>query len=224
MRGKWVTLGFLGALLLVVGTIFWIGASGGGTSNTRGRSPFPAAPRASSTADPGSTMPQRAAADGGSALGKTVVDRAVRDRMRQQIFAAWASADRTPAAQAARNAHEAIATLPDGGIDPTYVRERIREDFVPMAVHCYEALLAKDSKAAGKITVDFTIVGDEKVGGVVDTATVAQTTLKDEAFQTCMRETMMSMAFRPPPQGGSVSVSYPFELSPDEPPADAGPR
>jgi hypothetical protein len=55
---------------------------------------------------------------------------------------------------------------------------------------------------------------------VVDEAEVdSASTITDPEMQTCMHESMMAMAFKPPPGGGSVSVPFPFTLVP----GDAGP-
>ena len=115
----------------------------------------------------------------------------------------------------------------DGKIDPDYLRQRMREDFLPMARGCYDELLARDPKAAGKIVVKMTIVGDEKVGGIVDEASIDRDagTLPDDKLETCFRESMMSMAFAPPPHGGTVTVVYPFTLADKDPdaPKEGGP-
>ncbi len=59
------------------------------------------------------------------------------------------------------------------------------------------------------------------VAGIVDEATIDRDagTLPDEQLETCFRESMMSMAFAPPPHGGTVTVIYPFTLAESDPDA-----
>jgi hypothetical protein len=149
---------------------------------------------------------------------KTTRDKARRDEVRDLIYRAYgftppkpgqkASAGQSPHAPLGRDA----AT-----ISPEYIRERVREDFFPLARECYEAALERQPKLAGKLIISFVIVGDEDVGGVVDSAELAEgSTLADEELSTCMLESMLSLSFVAPSGGGSVSVTYPFELSPGD--------
>ncbi len=156
-------------------------------------------------------------------LRETVHDARVREEMRRKIFEAWASDDTAEKeARAASPAHVPMPELSDGGVDPAYVRERVREDFFPMARECYGAFLDQRHDAGrtdvnGSIVMKFTIVGDEKVGGVVEEASLGDAgTLTDETLATCFRESMMSMAFRPPPRRGQVTVEYPIAFADDD--------
>ena len=45
-------------------------------------------------------------------------------------------------------------------------------------------------------------------------------TLDDPEVLTCLRESMMSVTFDAPPEGGEVTVKYPIEFSPED--DDAG--
>jgi hypothetical protein len=97
-----------------------------------------------------------------------------------------------------------------------YVRRTVRQDFVPLAVSCYEELLASHPGVHGQLLLDVTIVGDRSVGGVVDAVELApDSALTDERFTTCMRESMMAVVFDAPPAGkGRVTFKYPLELAP----------
>lgn len=171
------------------------------------------------------TAPPRRAPDVGGfrPLTGTVRDRAVRDDLRRRILAAWLES--LPLADASMDAGSALfapmPTLDGGTVDPAYLRERIREDFLPMARGCYEQLLARHPGIGGRAVTEFVIVGDERVGGVVDEVTVepGDGGLSDEGFSTCLSGSMSTMAFRPPPGRGSLRVRYPFVFTPD--PADA---
>lgn len=164
--------------------------------------------------EPKATASGRAATPSAT-VDRTVVDKARRDDMRRRILEGlWAS---DPNAANAASGGAAPPPKDDRPLDKAYIQERVREDFFPMAKQCYEELLARKPTAGGRFVVKFTIVGDEKVGGVVDEAEIdPSSTLKDEAMSTCLRESMLAMAFKPPPKGGTVTVSYPIAFSPGD--------
>jgi hypothetical protein len=109
-------------------------------------------------------------------------------------------------------AHGASSNLPR-----EYIQARIREDFFPLARSCYESALAKSPTLRGRIVVDFMIVGDAKVGGIVDQAKINdRSDIEDPEFRTCLRESMLTMVFAPPENDGWVTVTYPFAFAPDD--------
>jgi hypothetical protein len=73
----------------------------------------------------------------------------------------------------------------------------------------------RQAEAAGKVVMSFTIAG---VGdaGVVDRVELGDdTTMDDPEFTQCMRESMYSTVFEPPPSGATeTTVVYPIELHP----------
>lgn len=97
-----------------------------------------------------------------------------------------------------------------------YVRRVMAEQFVPLAVSCYEELLERNRGAAGHIELAFSIMGHPSVGGVVVDVELAEgTTLDDPTFATCVRESMYSVVFDAPPGGrGTLSVTQGFSLEP----------
>jgi hypothetical protein len=99
-----------------------------------------------------------------------------------------------------------------------YIRDAVREQYFPIARSCYEELLARQPRAAGKVVMSFAIVGDGDAG-VVDRVELGEgTTMDDPEFTTCMRESMYSTVFEPPPPGQrETTVVYPIELAPGEP-------
>jgi len=148
------------------------------------------------------------------------LDRERTDHMRDQIHALLAGA----AAEALKPAPSASARpflpLPpadaglSAGFSKEYIQQRIREDLFPLAKECYTNALAKTPGLAGKLVVSFRILGDRKVGGVVDDVEVTDdSTLEDEDMRTCVRESMMSVSFDPPPNDGEVTVRYPIIFS-----------
>jgi hypothetical protein len=163
--------------------------------------------------------------------GLPKLDRAKADQMREQIRALLAEAGPVLPGAAPSEAPPALprpsfATMPvipdlDGGgtkVDPDYLKKRIHEDLFPLAKQCYQTALEKKPKLAGKLAVYFRIIGDRKVGGVVDEVKImGDTTLDDPEMQTCVKESMMSVSFDAPPDDGKLSVVIPITFSPDEP-------
>jgi hypothetical protein len=96
-----------------------------------------------------------------------------------------------------------------------FLQKAVREQYIPVAKSCYEELLARSPNASGKVVLYFSIVGDEDTGGVVDHVETREgTSFDDPEFLLCMRESMYSTLFDPPPNGGQTTVEYPLELSP----------
>jgi hypothetical protein len=145
-------------------------------------------------------------------------DRAERDQIRERIYR---SLGRTPpsAAQALKSARAGAPPVADAGkLDAAYIRNRIRQDFMPLAKECYEAALERSPDLRGKLVFSFVIVGDDTVGGIVESAEVdPSSTLTEAELVYCLRESLLSVSFEPPPESGVVTVTYPFIFSPDGP-------
>lgn len=223
VQGKTLILGVLGALLLVAGLLFWVGMTGGSTHVPLSK------PGVGFTADDaGASGPNAAASAGrgaaaewdGGTIAQTIHDRRVRDELRKRILAGWAAEGEPEVATAAKQGRFVPAPEgPDGGrMDPAYIQEVVRGEFFPMAKKCYEELLTRDKKAKGRMEMSFTIVADEKQGGILEdvVADHGDGGLADEKMTTCMRESMSSIAFRPPAHGGVVTVVYPITFSGDD--------
>jgi len=164
-----------------------------------------------------------------SASAGPVLDRAKADEMRAALHALFADAGAAAQGGAPRDASAPPAargpgTMPtkldDAGetvVDPSYIRERIREDLLPLARECYVHALEKRPRLGGKLAVYFKVIGDEKVGGVVDDVKMMnETTLDDPEVLTCVKESMMAVSFKAPPGGGELTVVYPITFSPDD--------
>jgi hypothetical protein len=165
----------------------------------------------------------------GAAHGGPKLDRAQADRMREEIRALLAEAGVLAlagepieaAAPAPTYGSMPVLGVDDAGnakVDPKYIQARVREDLFPLALDCYNDALKRTPKLAGKLVVYFRVIGDHKVGGVVDEARLVDgTTIDDREMQTCVRESMMSVSFDAPPQDGELTVVYPIEFAPDDP-------
>lgn len=101
-----------------------------------------------------------------------------------------------------------------GKLDKDYIRSVVQDEVIELVKECYDVALEHDPKLAGKIVLDFAIVGDESVGGVVEEVTMADgSTLLDPDLAECVTESMASATFDPPEGGGRVRVTYPFEFT-----------
>jgi hypothetical protein len=69
--------------------------------------------------------------------------------------------------------------------------------------------------------LDGKVVGDPSVGGVVDSVeSRPESTLRDEGFLTCLRESLYAIRFAAPPDGEEeVTFTVPMEFAPEP---DAG--
>lgn len=220
VKGKTLILGVLGALVVVVGLLFWAGLTGGSTHVPLSAPGVGFTVDDTGTATGAVTAAATAAAWDGAALAQTVHDPKVRDELRKRILAGWAAEGEPEVAAAAKQGRFLPApTGPDGGrMDPKYIQEVVRGEFFPMAEKCYEELLTRKKGAKGRIEMSFTIVADEKLGGILEDveADHGDGGLADAKMTTCMRESMSTLAFRPPAHGGYVTVVYPFEFAPDD--------
>jgi hypothetical protein len=185
--------------------------------------PVTPSPIAAPNADHRTAEARASAAVAPSAAHPTLRDRSVRDDIREKIYRGFGRP--LPAASTATKA--ALAPFgPDAGtLDRVYIQKRIREDFVPLAKECYEAALERDGKLQGKLVFSFVIAGNDDVGGIVESAELdPSSTLVEKELVYCLRESLLSLSFEPPEQGGVVTVTYPFVFSPDGPGPDSRPR
>lgn len=226
-RSSWAAL----SVVIAVGIAFWWWRSSSQRA-VEGASDASATRAATSI-----SMSGRAPVDSGGSLAayglpsdfeaprETVRD----ERMREQLRAALARVFAT--AFDAGSAGVAGERTGTPLLDREYIRERIRGDFIPMASRCYDLLQSRRPGFGGRMVMRFRIIAHEQLGGIVEDVSVedgarrgdggapdaARTVFGDDAFETCVRESMLTVAFRPPTQGGQLSVSYPLTLAPDEP-------
>ena len=83
-----------------------------------------------------------------------------------------------------------------------------------MAEACVKDLATRVPDAGGAVTVAFELLGDAKIGGVVNEVSLedAGAPLGDETFATCLRESMYGVYFDPPPAGGRATLNFPVTV------------
>lgn len=210
-----------GAAVLVLAYYGWRWSSSPDTPETPPSTEQPAAaavprtpaPEPAAKAEPDAKAEPRAPAPEASPSGpkpQAARDRAKRDALRDEIAAA----------QRARLKREDLADVePDalGQLTKDYLQARVRDDFLPLAQECYDDALERDAALSGRLTLQIRIVGEPDVGGIVEeTEPTLDSEITDPELVECMRESMMSMSFDPPENGGALQVTYPFVLSNDD--------
>lgn len=96
----------------------------------------------------------------------------------------------------------------DGKLDSEAVAKEVRKR-MRMVQDCYEKELKRDPALSGKIEIEFTIGED---GRVVD-ARVASNKMDSDAVGECIVSRLRHWKF-PQPDGGSVTVNFPFIFAP----------
>ncbi len=97
VQGKKLLVGFLGALVLAVGLVFYFGVTGGSTHVPLSKPGigFTPTPQPTRRGHPAADEAGTAVTSGGAtldaAITKTIADRAVRDDLRRRILAGWAA-------------------------------------------------------------------------------------------------------------------------------------
>jgi TonB family protein len=95
-----------------------------------------------------------------------------------------------------------------GVLDAGEVRHVINSRIAAIKM-CYERQLRRNPTLEGRITIQFTIGG----AGTVTSASATENTLGDAEVGSCVASTFRRFRFTPP-EGGSVTFSFPFVFQP----------
>lgn len=101
---------------------------------------------------------------------------------------------------------EAVSAMEMESARRTAVRDTIKAHRKPVRA-CYDKVLAKDLKAAGRVSVMFTITA----GGKVAKASVESNTVGDDGLGECLVKAVKKWVF---PRGADGEVNYPFVFAP----------
>lgn len=146
--------------------------------------------------------------------------KAVRERIVNGIKARREAADRT-AAHAPPNTPEpghAKGDIKDksGGNLSGFIAT-INEDFMPLADECYQQALETTPALHGMLDVNFEILADEDVAGMVDAIDLGEENeIHDAGMLECVRETMLSTIFPSPGHTGHDAVRLTLRFAPEE--------
>jgi len=99
-------------------------------------------------------------------------------------------------------------------LDKDYIRAQLAA-LLPLIKECYENALITQPTLAGRLVVNFTIIAEPDVGGLVSESAInnEKSTIADAPLRECVQETMYGAHFPAPLDGGEVRVTYPFEFA-----------
>lgn len=93
----------------------------------------------------------------------------------------------------------------------------INDDLMPLADECYEQARETDPDLTGMLDINFQVIADEDIGGLVDAVDLGQENeIENEALVECVRETILSTIFPSPNQTGEQGVRLTLRFTPDE--------
>ena len=161
----------------------------------------------------GSSTPGSGSGSGSAKPRVRKIDPALRTTMLEAIRKRATELHHDAGSTSGSSASGAKPELPAGTIPKEFIRASVRE-IIPLLQECYEAELEKEPKLGGNLTVEFTIEGEDGVGGVVGESKIddEKSTIKSAAMCECIQETMYAIEIQPPEGGGVVHVRYPFEF------------
>jgi hypothetical protein len=90
---------------------------------------------------------------------------------------------------------KALVGVPNVAFPPEYMARIEKAQLAPLARKCFEAARAKKPDAHGEITVRYVVVAAPSVGGVVEDATVDESTLDDDDLEECIHESALELTF-----------------------------
>ena len=83
----------------------------------------------------------------------------------------------------------------------------VNEDFLPLANECYAMALERSPGLRGMLDMNITLIADEEVGGLVESADLGEENEIDDAEMTeCIRESMFATVFPAPPASGQAEM------------------
>lgn len=158
-----------------------------------------------------------------------------REAMQRQIVAALATRDattrpaadrgETPAAPAGKSRpggpaadDPAANTIIDRTGNHGYLTRVLGQDLMPLVDECHALVREEHPDLAGMLVLDLEILGDEDIGGVVNTIDPGKgNEIAEPALLECVRESLLATTLPPPEQGGRDAISLSMRFDP--PPA-----
>lgn len=98
-----------------------------------------------------------------------------------------------------------------GKLSRDYIKGALGE-ITPLIKECYHNALASNPGLGGRIVVQFEIVGDSELGGLVAESKIdpERSQVTSPGLEECVRETMYALELKAPEGGGKVKVSMPY--------------
>ncbi len=200
----------------------WGGTPHGETIDTK-----PAAPASQIDTRTERTEPSANARAPARVNKKRSVDAQERDRYRDAILQGLATraaetqpaqaqtARRSPERDDAQTARPGLTDRSDGKL--TSLMADFNDDVMPLADECYEQALERDPTVAGGLDLQFQIIGDQDVGGLVESMEFQESSqIRDPEMIQCIQETLLSTIFPAPHDSGSTAIQLSLRFSPDD--------
>lgn len=119
---------------------------------------------------------------------------------------------------AAAEEGQAAGKIVDNSGDHGYLMKVMNEELMPLVDECHALARASKPELAGTLVLDVQILGDEEIGGVVDSVTPANINeVDDPTMNECVRESLLSITLPAPPTGGRDAIWLSVPLGPDAP-------
>ncbi|MGH1343598.1 MAG: hypothetical protein ACRBN8_18720 [Nannocystales bacterium] len=94
--------------------------------------------------------------------------------------------------------------------------DAVSKDLMPLVDECYEAAAERDPGIAGLIDINLEMVGDEDVGGIVESFELGEENeIQDEEMIECIRETTLSTLFPAPKDSGRRGARLTLRFEPE---------
>jgi hypothetical protein len=147
-----------------------------------------------------------------------------RETMRAKILTAIldeASAPPAKEKEAEEGEHRRVLTkalvgVPNVSFPAEYMARIEKGQLAPLARKCFGAARAKKPDAHGEITVRYVVVAAPNVGGVIEDATVDESTIGDDDLDECIHESALELTFDGAPnQGGWKEAGFTISFGSD---------
>lgn len=130
-----------------------------------------------------------------------------------------ASGGAEPANSKARPGQPADEPAADTILDRTgnhgYLSRVLSQDLMPLVDECHALAREAHPDLAGMLVLDLEILGDEDIGGVVNTLDPGKgNEIVEPALLECVRESLLATTLPPPEQGGRDAVSLSMRFDP----------
>jgi RNA polymerase sigma-70 factor (ECF subfamily) len=197
------------ALLLAIATTLMVVLPMRGDETTSTRSPETTASSGAAPAGPSvtATATDARAPDRPVSARRTELLAAI-ERARQARGDRTAAPTRTPAGAPSTGTESTATTLDivDKTGDTSDWQKRAAGTLNVLLGQCYDLGRAEDGNLAGTLTVQFKIVGEPNVGGLLERVEIidGDTTITQQTIRDCVTQQLYALELDPPPDGVSV--------------------
>src|SRR5262249_16859999 len=131
---------------------------------------------------------------------------AIATARRQRAAAAATSTPGTTSSTAGTDSTATTLDIVDRTGDTSEWQKRALATLNTLLGECYDLGRAEDPKLEGKILLRFTVVGEPKVGAVLESVDIVEdgTTIAQQTIRDCMTQQLYALELDPPPEGMRV--------------------